>query len=135
MILRLEKMGCNFWSDEPAKSDIGNYRVRTQDYEIQGKDGRLYFIEFTLWRNRKQARYNHKITGKPLKHIAYDIINNQGVAINLQYQDNNGTWGNIRLENKLSKSNYSYTQRDILRIVNRISVNKYDSVEFTGDRL
>ena len=135
MILRLEKMGCNFWSDETAKSDIGNYRVRTQGYEIQGKDGRLYFVEFSLWRNRKQARYNHKITGKPLKHTAYDIINNQGVDINLQYQDNNGTWGNIRLENKLDKSNYSYTQRDILRIVNRISVDKYDSIQIIGERL
>ena len=73
--LKLKKMGCNFHNTGTAQSDIGNYRVRTTDYEVKGKDGNMYFLEFTLWRDRKQARYTHKITGKPLKHVKYEIIN------------------------------------------------------------
>lgn len=74
-ILYLKKMGLDFGAYETASSDINNYRVRTLDECVPGKDGRLYFLEFSLWRDRKQVRYYHKITKKPLKHPAYDIIN------------------------------------------------------------
>lgn len=131
-ILYLKKMGCDFWDDEQAQSDIKNYRVRTQDYNVQGKDGRVYFVEFSLWRDRKQARTTHKITGKPLKHTHYDIINRQGLAIDLQYQDDQGTWGNYKLIDELLKTNYSYNTADILTIINRISKDHYDAVRFVG---
>ena len=131
-ILYLKKMGCDFWDDEQADSDIKNYRVRTLDECVPGKDGRLYFLEFSLWRDRKQVRYTHKVTGKPLKHPKYDIINPQAVAIDTEYSDANGSWRNATLEEKLHAKNYSYNTSDILAIVNEISTQKYDRIEFVN---
>jgi hypothetical protein len=128
--LKLKKMGMNFHATETAKSDILNYRARTENYDIQGKDGKKYFIEFCLWRDRKKARYTHKITGKELKHIKYDIINVQGVSVDIQYQDNNGTWGNIKLEKEINEKNYSYNTTDLLNIINSISCETYDKIIF-----
>lgn len=133
-VLFLEKMGCDFWNDETADSDIKNYRVRTHGEIIPGKDGKIYFLEFHLWRNRKQIRYTHKRTGRPLKHPAFDIINPQGVAIDTEYSDNNGCWRNCKLEEQLTAKNYSYTKADILTIVNEISTNTYDRIIFADLR-
>jgi hypothetical protein len=130
-ILYLEKMGLDFWKDEPIKSDVNNYRVRTLGETIPGKDGNMYFLEFSLWRDRKQVRYTHKKTGKPLKHAAFDIINPCGMAIDTEYTNERGSWCNCTLEQKLSKKNYSYMQADILAAVNEISTNTYTKVIFT----
>lgn len=127
--LYLEKRGCDFWDDETVESDIKNYRVCTHGEDIHGKDGRAYFLEFSLWRDRKNARTKHKITGKPLKHIHYDIINSKGLAIGTQYTDTNGmSWRNVELERELNKENYSYNTADILKAVNRISTEQYDKI-------
>lgn len=135
-VLFLEKMGCDFWSDEPARagSDINNYRVRTHGEVIPGKDGRRYFLEFHLWRDRTQVRYHHKITGKPLKHPAYDIINPCGMAIDTEYNDEKGCWRNCTLEAELHAKNYSYTQADILAVVNEISAQTFDRIIFAPHR-
>lgn len=133
-VLFLEKMGCNFWNDETAQSDIKNYRVRTHGEIIPGKDGRMYFLEFSLWRDRKQVRYTHKITGKPLKHAAYDIINPNGIAIDTEFSNDNGSWRNCTLEAALSAKNYSYTKADILTIVNSISTTAYSRIIFADHK-
>ena len=83
--LYLEKRGCNFWGDEAVESDIGNYRVCTHGEDIQGKDGNMYFLEFSLWRDRKKARTKHKVTGKPLKNVHYYIINIQNNVSNTYF--------------------------------------------------
>lgn len=131
-ILYLEKRGCNFFhaDTEERLSDIGNYRVCTHGESIKGKDGNMYFLEFALWSNRKKARFTHKVTGKPLKHVKYDIINPCAVAIDTQYTNAAGCWRNCNLETDLYTKNYSYTQADILLIVNEISVHKYDRIIF-----
>ena len=131
-ILYLRKMGCNFDDHETAQSDIKNYRVRTLDECVPGKDGRLYFLEFSLWRDRKQVRYTHKVTGKPLKHPKYDIINPQAVAIDTEFSDANGSWRNATLEERLHAKNHSYNTADILAIVNEISTQKYDTIVFVN---
>lgn len=133
-VLFLEKMGCDFWNDETADSDIKNYRVLTHGEIIPGKDGKIYFLDFHLWRNRQQIRYTHKRTGRPLKHPAFDIINPQGVSIDTEYSDNNGCWRNCKLEKQLTAKNYSYTKADILTIVNEISTNTYDRIIFADCR-
>jgi hypothetical protein len=133
-VLFLEKMGCDFRKDEPAKSDIKNYRVRTHGEIIPGKDNNLYFLEFSLWRNRLKPRYTHKTTGKPLKHVKYDIINPQAVAIDTEFTNDNGCWRNCKLEQELSEKNYSYTQADILTIVNEISINTYNKIIFAPSK-
>lgn len=129
-VLYLKKMGLDFWDDEPIKSDVNNYRVRTLGETIPGKDGRMYFLEFSLWRDRKQIRYTHKTTGKPLKHAKFDIINHCGMAIWTEYTENRGSWGNITLEKALNEKNYSYTQADILAAVNEISTETYTNIIF-----
>lgn len=131
-VLYLRKMGLDFWDDEPAQSDINNYRVRTLGETIPGKDGRLYFLEFSLWRDRKRARYTHKITGKPLKHAAIDIINPCGMAIDTEFTNECGSWRNYTLEKALSEKNYNYTQADILTAVNEISTETYTKIVFTN---
>lgn len=128
--LYLRKMGLDFWEDEYAVSDIGNYRVRTPDECILGKDGKMYFLEFSLWRNRKKARYTHKVTGKPLKNPVYEIINRQAVSIDTEFSDDRGSWRNWKLEEELNAENYSYTKADILKIVNHISTEHYDEIVF-----
>ena len=129
-VLYLKKMGLDFWPNEPANSDVNNYRVRTLGETIPGKDGRTYFLEFALWRNRKQARYTHKITGKPLKHVKFDIINSCGMEIDTEFTNDRGSWRNYTLEQKLYEKNYSYTQADILATVNEISTNTYTTIVF-----
>lgn len=129
-VLFLEKMGCDFWKEENAAGDIGNYRVRTHGECIPGKDGRMYFLEFHLWRDRKKARYTHKITGKPLKHTAFDLINPQAVAIDTEFSTADGSWRNCKLEAALHEKNYSYTKADILTIVNEVSTETYDTIVF-----
>ena len=133
-ILFLEKMGCDFWKDETADSDVKNYRVRTHGEIIPGKDGNMYFLEFHLWRDRKQVRYTHKITGKPLKHPAMDIINHNGMAIDTEFSNDNGGWRNCTLEAELHTKNYSYTKADILTVVNEISTNTYSKIIFADHR-
>ena len=128
--LYLKKMGIDFWKDENVKSDLNNYRVRTLGETIPGKDGKMYFLEFSLWRDRKQVRYTHKITGKPLKHAAFDIINHCGMAIDTEYTNDRGSWRNCTLEQKLNKKNYSYTQAGILAAVNEMSTNTYTKIVF-----
>lgn len=131
--LYLKKMGLDFWKDETAESDINNYRVRTLGETIPGKDGRTYFLEFSLWRDRKQVRYTHKVTGKPLKHAVFDIINRCGMSIDTEFTNNRGSWRNCTLEQKLSEKNYSYTQAGILAAVNEISANTYTKIIFVEE--
>ena len=131
-ILYLKKMGLDFWSGETIKSDVTNYRVRTLGESIRGKDGKMYFLEFSLWRDRKQVRYTHKVTGKPLKHAKFDIINPCGMAIDTEFTDKLGSWRNYTLEKAISEKNYSYTQADILAVVNEISKDNYTKIVFVS---
>lgn len=127
MVLRLKKMGMNFGSE--FNSDVKNHRVRTIGECINGKDGRVYFLEFCLWENRKKARTTTK-RGKPLRHVKYDIINKEGMYLDTEFTDDKGSWCNLKIEKEINDMNFSYTTEDILNVVNLISVDKYSSVEF-----
>lgn len=129
-VLFLEKMGCDFWHDEPIKSDINNYRVRTHGEIIPGKDGNTYFLEFHLWRNRSKMRYTSLKGNRPLKHPKPEIINPCGIIIDTQHSNERGSWRNCGLEEKLNKYNYSYNCDDILKIVNEISTKKFNKIIF-----
>lgn len=131
--LLLEKRGCNFNGGVPVatKSDVGNYRVCTLGETIPGKDGRNYFLEFSLWQNRSQPRYTNKRTGAPLKHPAQEIINPIGLHIDTQYTDESGqSWRNLNLEQRIHKRNPSYTAAEILAIANEISAEHYDGIKW-----
>lgn len=131
--LLLEKRGCNFNGGVPVttKSDVGNYRVCTMGETIPGKDGRNYFLEFSLWQNRSQLRYANKRNGAPLKHPVQEIINPVGLHIDTQYTDEGGqSWRNLCLEQRIHKRNPSYTTAEILAIVNEISAEHYDGIKW-----
>lgn len=131
--LLLEKRGCNINGGVPTntKSDVGNYRVSSMGETIPGKDGRKYFLEFSLWQNRSQPRYTNKRTGAPLKHPVQEIINPIGLHIDTQYTDESGqSWRNLNLEQRTHKRNPSYTTSEILAIVNEISAEHYDGIKW-----
>nr|DAF79414.1 MAG TPA: hypothetical protein [Caudoviricetes sp.] len=131
--LLLEKRGCNINGGVPAntESDVGNYRVCTMGETIPGKDGRNYFLEFSLWQNRSQPRYTNKRTGAPLKHPAQEIINPIGLHIGTQYTDESGqSWRNLNLEQRIHKRNPSYTTAEILAIANEISAEHFDEIKW-----
>ena len=131
--LLLEKRGCNINGGVPAntESDVGNYRVCTLGEAIPGKDGRKYFLEFSLWQNRREPRYTNKRTGAPLKHPAQEIINPIGLHIDTQYTDESGqSWRNLNLEQRIHKRNPSYTTAEILAIANEISAEHFDEIKW-----
>lgn len=131
--LLLEKRGCNFNGGVPAntESGVGNYRVCTMGESIPGKDGRKYFLEFSIWQNRSQPRYTNKRTGAPLKHPVQEIINPIGLHIDTQYTDDGGqSWRNLNLEQRIHKRNPSYTVAEILAIVNAISAEHFDGIKW-----
>lgn len=129
--LYLEKRGCNFFNGDTSTtgSDVGNYRVGSYNYSIEGKDGRNYIIEFCHG-TRYIYRNTNKKTGAPLKHAVKELLNPNAIYIDTQFEDQEGTWRNIKLEEKLFEKNYNYTLSDILAIVNEISKDQYTKIEF-----
>ena len=129
--LYLDKRGCPFWDDDKINevSNVGNYRVTTGDYTIKGKDGNTYFLEFSNW-DRYTYRTTNKRTGKPLKHAVKEALLLNALHVNTQFKNDAGTWGNLKLESKLHEKPMLYTLENILKIVNEISVDTYDKIEF-----
>lgn len=131
--LYLEKRGCNFWNDDRINniSDVGNYRVGSYDYSIKGKDGNNYVLEFTNW-DRYTYRKINKRTGKPLKQKVKEILLLSALHIDTEFENERGAWANLKLESKLHKKPMLYTLENILNVVNEISVDHYDKVEFVN---
>lgn len=136
--LYLEKRGCDFFKGDRINelSNIGNYRVCTHYndskdcYRIKGKDGKLYFLEFTHW-TKYEYRYTHKRTGKELKKPIKELINENALYVNTEYEDEKGlSWRNLKLEEEINNLNLDFTIDGILKVVNYISCEQYDKVEF-----
>ena len=129
--LLLEKRGCNFFAaDRSCGSDVGNYRVCTPYGGIPGKNGRTYFLEFTLWRNRTKLRYSNKRTGKPLKNPVPEIINPIRLHLVTEFEEGDLSYRDLKLEERISAENPSFTLSDILRITNDISTEQYDGIKW-----
>lgn len=129
--LLLEKRGCNFFAEDQNRgSDVGNYRVCTPYERIPGKNGRTYFLEFTLWRNRTKLRYTHKRTGKPLKNPVPEIINPIGLHLGTEFEEGDLSYRDIKLEERISAENPSFTVSDILRVTNDISTEHYEDIKW-----
>ena len=127
-VLFLECRGCYFWNDDEIRnySDIGNYRVCTTE-DIPGKNGRNYFFEFTNY-DRREVRKNHKITGKPLKHPKTEITVKHALHVWSQFDDERGSWGDIKMENEIHNKKLTYTKANILNVVNEISTKQYNNI-------
>lgn len=127
-VLTLENRGCDFWTDNKF-SDVGNYRVGVYTYSVKGKDGKLYIVEFTQGPHYNY-RTTHKVTGKALKKAIRETIIEHGFFIDTQYENEKGCWRNSKLEREIWEMHLPYTIDGILKAVNYISAEKYDSVEF-----
>lgn len=131
-ILFLEKRGCDFFSLDRGvrqSSDVGNYRVGSYDYSIYGKNGRDYCMEFSRG-DKYRIRTLNKRTGEKLKHPVTELCQKNALCVSISYKNNEGTWEDIVLKEEISKRNYTYTLKDILRCVNEISVDEYTEIQF-----
>lgn len=129
--LYLKKMGCDFWKDDKISniSDVGNYRVRTPDECIKGKDGNIYFLEFTNG-DKYTYRETHKKTGKPLKKAVKELVLAHALWVDTEFSNDAGCWRNCKLEEEIHKTPLLYTLENILKVVNQISVDTYTHIEF-----
>lgn len=126
--LILVKMGCDFFANDCRESDIGNYRVETRGGLVSGKDGRKYFLSFSHC-ERYETRTANKRTGKPLKNPVRELRNNNGLHVDTEYDDENGSWRNCKLESELWNMDLPYSKIGILQAVNHISADHYSEVE------
>lgn len=125
--LLLERRGCEYFKNETPDT-IKNYRVCTAE-RVPGKDGKEYFIEFTKW-DKWRYRTTNKRTGAPLKKAVTEIIQRHALHIDTEYENENGSWRNSRLEQALNNRGYDYSESDILAAVNSISAVKYDGIKY-----
>ena len=128
--LTLVKMGCDFWNDDKIRqlSDCENYRIETRKELIKGKDGNEYFLSFGGY-DKRRTRYTNKRTGAPLKHPVYEVVLENALHIDTEFDNENGSWRNIKLEAELNNMDLTYTKFDILKAVNYISADNYAEIE------
>ena len=129
--LFLVKMGMDFRYDTELQelSDVNNHRVRTQGCEIEGKDGRIYFLEFTTYTKTK-IRTTSKRGNKLLKNPVDEVVLKNALHVDTQFDDEKGSYRNIERETEIHDKNYTYTIENILKVVNYISKDNYTDVEF-----
>lgn len=131
-ILYLKKMGMD---DNNILTDIKNHRVRvTENIDIiyKGKNYNMFF-EFCLATHRRY-RTTNKRTGAPLKKPVEEIILNDGLHLDTQFEKLQGTWNDgtpyfsswrmSDLECEIWEEHHAYTKNDILEIVNRYKVGE-----------
>ena len=128
--LTLVKMGCDFWHDDRIRqlSDCENYRVETRKNLVKGKDGNEYFLSFGGY-DKRRTRYTNKRTGAQLKHPVDEVVLENALHIDTEFENENGSSRNCKLEEYLRSMNLTYTKADILKAVNYISVDNYTAVD------
>lgn len=127
-ILKMRKMGCDFFENEYPKSDIGNNRVRVVE-DIELKDGRYMFFEFMVWK-KYILRYHNKKTGLPLKKPIMELFNNTALAIETQYENEKGCYRDSTIEKTVYSLGFDYKKSSILTIINMFSKKQYTDIEF-----
>ena len=131
--LYLEKRGCNFLpgSRESVLSNVGNHRVCSPSYCINGKDGNTYFLEFGHYDKKEYITVNPK-TGKKYSSPVSRLVKECSLCVNTAYTDADGcTWGNSRLAAEISSLSLDYSLDGILQAVNYISCDRYSEIIFT----
>ena len=126
-ILYLECRGCYFFNGDKIDqfSNVGNYRVGIYNKEIQAKNGRAYTLEFTHY-DKREMRYTDKRNGKPLKHPKCEIVLENALHIDTEFTDENGiSWRDLTIEKQVHDKNLTFTKENILKVVNKISVEQY----------
>lgn len=138
---------CRGMNDNKIPGDIKNHRIDIMekiDIVFEGKPYKMFF-EFTTG-TRFNYRKTHKITGKPLKHIVKECINNNGLWTDTQFEqpetgrywdekercyktyNYESSWRLSKLDRVSHDENLSFCKHDILNLINRFSVKKYKGV-------
>ena len=133
--LFLEKRGMNFVAGDPInkESDVGNYRVCTPDYNVPGRDGKMYFVEICRYDKRVMRRTN-KRNGMPLKRPVMETVMNNACAVDVCFTDpETGSWKDCNISRRAMETPRKYTIENILAIVNEFSAIHYDNVAFVGN--
>jgi len=129
--LLLERRGCEFFKGDDVKelSDVGNYRVCTPDEMIVANNGKTYFFEFSHY-----ERYNYRKVSKkgnrPLKHPIKELVNPNALHISTQFSNPQGCFADLVLETEFYNKNYSYTEADILTVINSVSRTQFDAIKY-----
>jgi hypothetical protein len=130
--LFLETRGCDFFKSDKINelSDIGNYRVYA--FNIMAKNGINYLLEMTRTQKR-QWRTTHKKTNKPLKKPIMEILSENSLFIDNEYENEKGSWRDLNFYKTfdLEKYDFSYTKKDVLQAINIISIKQYSNIVFT----
>lgn len=133
--LYLLEMGMN---DPQITTDIKNHRVRVvENIDINYK-GRYYnmFFEF-MQCTRYKYRTENKRTGAPLKKAIQELVHRDGLAIDTEYEvpqqtsdgyTFNASYRSSDLEREFWNEYHAFTKKDILEVVNRYSLKKYNKV-------
>lgn len=128
--LTLVKMGCDFFNGDRINqlSDCENYRIETRTELVKGKDGNEYFLSFGGY-DKRRTRYTNKRTGAPLKHPVYEVVLENALHIDTEFENEKGAWCNCKLEEELCEMGLTFTKADILKAVNYISCDNYAEIE------
>lgn len=131
-VLYLLEMGMN---DSSISTDIKNHRVRVIeniDIFYNGENYNMFF-EFLQGRYRT-TRTTNKRTGQPLKKAVMEIIVEDGLYIDTEFEKPIGVWEdgkphfasfrNSKLEKEFFDEHMSYTKSNILEVVNRYKVGE-----------
>lgn len=143
-VLYMLEMGMN---DNNIPTDIKNHRIRTIENIdiIFERTPYNMFFEFCFW-ERYRYRTENKRTGAPLKKPVREIVNPVGLTIDTQFERDEydeirgykykSSWRLSSLERKIydSKMNYCYTRADILKIINRFSIDHFDELVLIEER-
>lgn len=128
--LTLVKMGCDFFNGARINqlSDCENYRIETRKDLVKGKDGNEYFLSFGGY-DKRRTRYTNKRTGAQLKHPVDEVVLENALHIDTEFDNANGSWRNCQLEADLREMGLTFTKADILKAVNYISADNYTEIE------
>lgn len=134
--LYLLEMGMN---DANISTDIKNHRIRTVeniDIFYKGKTYNMFF-EFTQCPHYNY-RTTNKRTGAPLKKAVQELIIKDGLHMDTQFEvlekifaDGTPFYASYRkgdFESEIWNEHHAYTKKDILEIVNRYAIEKYNKV-------
>lgn len=131
--LFLECRGCDFFPGDRINqlSDVGNYRVGIYDNSIKAKNGKTYILEF-ISSDRWNYRTTNKRTGQPLKKPVKELIKERALCLDTEYEEerNGGilSFRDCPLERDIFRRNLDYTLKNILKVVNEISIKQYNNI-------
>lgn len=107
-------------------SEIDNFRLATKDYEVMGKDGKMYFLYFSHW-ERYHYRTTNKRTGEELKKPVKELVNPNALSIDTCYCGKDGfCYRNAKLEKEISDLNLLYNSKGIKQALYIITGENYE---------